>query len=227
MRIGIVGSAGSGKSTLARDLAAALRVPLIEDMTLELLRAQKGVPSWRGIRDIRVRRTIRLRALEEKVEAENAAPAFVSDKTVVDYLAYWLQNQAEYETAEQTQAFFERAKDHLSRYDLCVFLPVREEVDYAEGRSNDPIHNLKVGAFKRGLLSMLGVPVVDAPYTFGEDMSTWIKRWLPSAAGSKKASKAKKTSKTKKAAKSKTAAKSKKTKKKTRKAPKRKTRSKA
>ncbi|MFC1707401.1 AAA family ATPase [Planctomycetota bacterium] len=178
MRIGIVGSAGSGKSTLALDLAQALGAPVIEDITLRVLREEVGRPTWVGIRDTRIRHAIRLTALERKIEAENAAASFVSDKTVVDYAAYWLKNQAEFETLEQTRTVLEKVKAHVPRYDVCVFLPYRESIDFAEGRSNDPIHNLRLAALKRGLLTLLGATVVDAPYTFGEDVEAWIARWL-------------------------------------------------
>jgi hypothetical protein len=178
MRIGIVGAAGTGKSTLAQDLATALGVPLIPDFVPEALKEHWGKTTWRGLKDTRIRRMIRLTALEKKMAAENAAESFVSDKTAIDYLAYWLQNQAEFETPDQTRAFFDTVKGHLPRYDRCIFLPHREVVDWAEDRNQDPIHNLKVSAFKRGLLSVLGVPTIDAPYTFGEDVGAWIARWL-------------------------------------------------
>jgi predicted ATPase len=190
MRIGIVGHAGSGKSTLARDLAAALGAPLIPDFVLDELREVHGKSTWRGIKDTRIRRTVRLNALEKKIAAEREAESFVSDKTVIDYLAYWLQNQMEFETPEQTRSVIETVRAHLPRYDRCVFLPYREQVDYAEDRNTDPVHNLKVGAFKRGLLAVLGVPTVDAPYTFGEDVKAWAEKWLAPAApgdGPKKA----------------------------------------
>jgi hypothetical protein len=178
MRIGIVGHAGSGKSTLARDLSQALGIPLIPDLVLQELQDQAGKPSWRGIKDTRIRRGIRLAALEKKIAAEAAAESFVSDKTVIDYLTYWLQNQAEFETKEQTQSVVDMVRAHVGRYEKAVFLPYRAEVDFAEDRSQDPVHNLKVGGLKRGLLTLLGVPTVDAPYTFGEDPKAWADRWL-------------------------------------------------
>src|SRR5437870_682065 len=100
MRIGIVGAAGTGKTTLARELAEALGCPLIPDYVEEVLK-EHGKDSWRGVLDLRVRRTIRLEALKRKMEAENAAASFVSDKTAIDYLGYWLQNQSEHESKEQ------------------------------------------------------------------------------------------------------------------------------
>jgi len=183
MRVGIVGAAGTGKSTLAADLSKALGVPLIPDFTLDVLKEQVGKPSWRGIKDTRIRRTIRLEALEKKIKAETAAESFVSDKTVFDYLTYWLQNQAEFEIPEQTHAVVEMVKGHVARYERCIFLPYRPVVDYAEDRSTDPIHNMKVAGLKRGLLTVLEAPVIDAPYTFGEDLGAWVARYLTPAKG--------------------------------------------
>jgi predicted ATPase len=182
MRIGISGHAGAGKSTLARDLAAALGVPLIQDSVLDALTEHVGKTSWRGVKDTRIRRTIRLQALEKKIAAEAAAESFVSDKTVVDYLAYWLQNQAEFETKESTQSVVDMVKAHVARYERVVFLPYRADVEYAEDRSQDPVHNLKVAGLKRGLLTVLGIPTVDAPFTFGEDAKAWAEKWLAAPA---------------------------------------------
>lgn len=182
MRIGIVGAAGTGKSTLARNLAAALDLPLIPDFVEEVLK-EHGKDSWRGILDLRLRRQIRLDALKRKMDAEMAAERFVSDKTVIDYLAYWLQNQSEHETREQNVDVVEQVKAHIGRYDRCVFLPYRAVVDFGAGRSQDPVHNLKVAGQKRGLLAVLGVPTVDAPYDFTEDVQAWARKWLAPAAG--------------------------------------------
>lgn len=183
MRLGIVGSAGTGKSTLARNLAAMLGVPLIPDFIPLVLR-EHGKESWREVRDFRLRRIIRFDAVERKIAAERSAAAFVSDRTVVDYLAYWLHNQAEHEPAEQNAAYVEMVRGHAARYTRCVFLPYREQIDAGAYRNPDPIHNLKIAAGKRGLLSILGVPTIDAPYTFGEDIQAWIDRWIEPARAS-------------------------------------------
>ena len=182
MRIGIVGAAGTGKTTLARELAAALGIPLIPDFVPAILR-EHGKESWREVRDFRLRRIIRFAVIERKIAAERAAEAFVSDRTVIDYLAYWLHNQAEHEPHEQNLALVEMVRGHLGRYDRCVFLPFREAIEGGTYRNVDPIHNLRIAAQKRGLMSIFGLPLVDAPFTFGEDVQAWIARWLAPAAG--------------------------------------------
>ncbi len=176
MRIGIVGAAGTGKSSLAKALGAHLGIPVVPDTVLAVLR-ERGRESWRGV-DAGDRRKIREEALRRKTALEACEIAFVSDKTCVDYLAYWLQNQSEAEDRHINQTFLDQCKENATNFDVFVYLPYREAVEYAVGRNQDPIHNLKVAAHKRGLLAVLGLPHVEAPYVFGEDMAAWAQKWL-------------------------------------------------
>lgn len=177
MRIGIIGAAGTGKSTLAKNLAAHLGSVVIPDHVQIVLREQ-GRDSWKGVGDPKQRRKIREDALRRRISAEGDAESFVADKTVIDYLAYWLQNQAEHEDATTNAAFVDKCKAAASRYDVLVYLPYRVLVEYAAGRSTDPTHNLKVAAHKRGLLPTLKLPHVEAEYVFGEPLGPWVERWL-------------------------------------------------
>ncbi|MBL8786123.1 MAG: ATP-binding protein [Deltaproteobacteria bacterium] len=183
MRIGIIGAAGTGKSTLAKQLANHLGSTLVPDHVVTVLR-ELGRDSWKGVSDVKQRRKVREDALKRKVRAEAEHERFVSDKTVVDYLAYWLQNQSEHEEKHVNTAFVDQCKAAVGRYDLFVFLPLRTDVEYAVGRSQDPVHNLKVAAHKRGLLALWKLPLVEAEYTFGEDMAAWCARVLPRPATS-------------------------------------------
>lgn len=181
MRIGIIGSAGTGKTTLAKALSGHLSVPFVADMVPAVLR-ERGRDSWRGV-DPGERRKVREEALRRKIAGEAGHDSFVSDKTCIDYLAYWLQNQSETEERHVNQAFLDQCKEAAARYDVLVFLPYRQDVDYAVGRNQDPVHNLKVAAHKRGLLVVLGLPHVEAPYQFGEDLGAWCTRYLSAFGG--------------------------------------------
>ena len=182
MRIGIIGAAGTGKTALAKNLSAHLGVPLVDDFVLTILREQ-GRDSWRGVSDPKARRKIREDALRRKISAEAERDAFVSDKTVVDYAAYWLQNQSEHEDAAINATFVGECRAAAARYDLFVYLPYRDKVDFGVGRNQDPTHNLKVAAVKRGLLTVWRLPVVDAAYTFGESVAEWAARNLAGRTG--------------------------------------------
>jgi len=177
MRIGIIGAAGTGKTTLAKNLAAHLGSIYVSDYVLTVLREQ-GRDSWRGVGDAQQRRKIREDALHRKVKAEAEHEAFVSDKTVIDYLAYWLQNQSEHEDKQVNTSFVEACRIAALRYDLFVFLPLRDQIAFAVGRNQDPVHNLKVAAHKRGLLALWKLPVVEADYLFDEALAPWCDRYL-------------------------------------------------
>lgn len=177
MRIGILGAAGTGKSSLAKNLSAHLDTPLVVDYVMTILREQ-GRDSWRGVSDPKQRRKIREDALKRKTAAEAEHDAFVSDKTAIDYLAYWLQNQTEHEEAIANSRFLDDCKAAAKRYDVIVCLPYRDKVDFGVGRNQDPIHNLKVAAQKRGLVQVLGLPAIDVEYTFGDDIGAWYDRHL-------------------------------------------------
>lgn len=177
MRIGISGAAGTGKSTLAAALAQHLGVPLVEDPTEEALR-ERGFSAWRGVRDPRARREVRLRALNVKMRREKELTDCVSDKTVVDFLAYWLLNQAPVEGGAQNFAVLDLVRDHLPAYDRIIVLPWRASIEAGEGRNTDPIHQLKIQACIEGLCCVLGAPIVRAEYTLGEDMAGFVERAL-------------------------------------------------
>ena len=177
MRIAVSGAAGTGKSTLAAALAAKLGVPLVPDFVEEVLR-EHGKDSWRGINDTRIRKTIRMVALERKIAAESVAEAFVSDKSVVDYLAYWVMNQMEFETKEQNQAVLDMVRAHVGRYTHRLFLPYRADVEPGPTRNADLVHNMKLSAVKRGLYIELGAAPAEVPYTFGEDIDAWVAEHL-------------------------------------------------
>lgn len=181
MRIGIIGAAGTGKTTLAKALAEHLGSEYVPDTVIAVLR-ELGRDSWRGVSDPRQRRKVREDALRRKIAAEAEHAAFVSDKTVVDYLAYWLQNQSGHEDATTNARFVAECRAVAANYDLFVHLPYREVVDYAVGRSQDATHNLEVAAHKRGLITILNLPAVDADYTFGEDLGAWCDRYLAASA---------------------------------------------
>ena len=180
MRIGIIGSAGTGKTTLAKALSGHLSVPFVADMVPAVLR-ERGRDSWRGV-DPGERRKVREEALRRKIAGEAGHDSFVSDKTCIDYLAYWLQNQSEHELRHVNEEFLNQCKEAAARYDILILLPYREDVSYALGRSQDPVHNLKVAAHKLGLLILLELPFVRANYRFEEDLAAWCATWLPAGA---------------------------------------------
>lgn len=177
MRIGISGAAGTGKTTLAKALAEHLDIPIVEDPTLTALE-EKGRTSWRGITDPVERRNIRMRIFNIKMREEKEHASFVSDKTVIDFFAYWQLNQAALEYVGRTLDLLDMVREHMSIYDRILVLPWRREIERGSNRNDDPVHALRIQAQVEGLYQVLDVPVIRAEYSFGEDMAAFVARAL-------------------------------------------------
>ena len=133
--------------------------------------------SWRGINDPVERRKIRMRIFNIKIREEKDHPSFVSDKTVADFFAYWMLNQASLEYPSKTYELLDLLTEHMAVYDHLIVLPWRSEIAPADGRNDDPIHALRIQTQVEGAYAMLGARnVVRVPYTFGEDIGAFLER---------------------------------------------------
>jgi len=121
-RLAFSGSAGTGKTTLAREVAGICDVPYIPEgmrarlenglrlhgMSQENL-AQLMWDLWREQR-------------EREEEAVRTHGGFVSDRSAVDFAAFWLTYRLHHGT-QQTEAFFAETLGSLVKYDRVVVLP--------------------------------------------------------------------------------------------------------
>lgn len=177
MRIGISGAAGTGKTTLANALAKHHNLQIIGDPTKRALQ-EHGRLGWSGIQDAAERRNIRLRTFKIKMQEELEAPTFISDKTVIDFLAYWMLNQSGIESEVRNFEVLDMVRNHLYVYDYIFVMPWRKEITPAEGRNANPIHQLRIQSCIEGLYHVLDCGIFRANYTFGEDLDAFLDRTL-------------------------------------------------
>ena len=154
-RIAVSGSAGIGKSALCSRLAGAYGYPLIPDMIDTVLR-KHGYGSWRDVGSPTEAVDIRLDGLQRKIESETNSETFISDKSVIDYLAYWDLNTASDASHEDRERFESAVADHLGRYDLILLLLWgRMPIQKLDRRRVDRVHQFRVhSAITRRMLQL-------------------------------------------------------------------------
>lgn len=124
MRIGIIGAHGTGKTTLAEKLAAEYNLPLIKEQA-RIVAKELGLDT---LYNLTLEQRIKLqRGILEKQMAEEKKyydQGFVSDRTVIDNLAYWyyynLHNLATFEFGTALYKVREYLKE--LPYDLIVYV---------------------------------------------------------------------------------------------------------
>lgn len=157
-RIALSGSAGTGKTTLGRALAARWGVPYVPEGMRE--RIERGL-------DLHTLDAEGLRALlwelwgeqqDREDRALHDAGGFVSDRSPVDYLAFWLL-YGFFSDDEETAALQNAVQTRLARLDQVVVLPHGVLPLEADGvRSSNPWVQLRYQSLVEGLLFRRLVP---------------------------------------------------------------------
>lgn len=160
MRIGIAGSHGTGKTTLAEKLADVLELPLIHEVAREVAREMGLDDLNKLVNNYELARVfqgkILLRQLEKEMEYSQG---FVSDRTVIDNLAYWYY----YGLARQPD--FNKILSRIrgladSCYDVIFFVPVEFPVVYDGFRFVcEPCRNVIEGIIMNELMNLQETPV--------------------------------------------------------------------
>lgn len=145
-KIAIVGTHGGGKTTLGRLLATHLSFDLITERVRQTAKAL-GYGTPRDVPDDD-RPLFQWASLMSQVSAEDRNESFVSDRSTVDYAAYWtlLINPCR----DDYQDYRTLARIFARRYDALILVPapVRAEEDGA--RFTHMVHETDVTM--RGLL---------------------------------------------------------------------------
>ncbi len=151
-RVALSGSAGTGKTTLAMALAQHLDLPYIPE---GMRRRIEGGLDLHALDHGGLRRLV-LALWEEQVEAEEAClrdhGGFVSDRSPLDYAAFWLLYRFTDDTTA-TERLFEAVAERLDRLDRVVLLPWGVLPLQADGvRSTNPWVQRHFQALVEGLL---------------------------------------------------------------------------
>ncbi len=115
-RIAIIGTHSTGKTTLAKALSKELNIPFIEECARNHDVKHASVEEY-----IKIQKDI----LTEQISAENKHLDFISDRSTIDNLAYWIHSCASRVDALTNMTYTRSALDNARNY-TNVFLLVPE-----------------------------------------------------------------------------------------------------
>lgn len=147
-RLGITGSAGTGKTTLAGRLAQTLELPLLPEAMRAMLEAGFDLHSL-----TRAEHRSLLRGHADALARDLARTdgGLVSDRTPLDFVAFWLSNGYGVEDPDGTEALLARAVAAMAEYSLVIVLPWGRPIPADGVRSANPWHQLHFQAIMEGL----------------------------------------------------------------------------
>jgi adenylate kinase family enzyme len=130
--IGICGAHGTGKTTLATQINQIYKLPQI--IFLKNYWAELGVNDFEKLPKA-VRTICQQQILSNSIDEEDKyMNGFVSDRTVIDYLAYTILDT---DMSESSLAIYEKlVKERLQRYTHIIYCPIEFEVENMPLRAN-------------------------------------------------------------------------------------------
>jgi nicotinamide riboside kinase len=147
-KIAIIGSQSTGKSTLGNQLSKKMNIPLIKELArkwdiekatqTELIHIQKEL-------------------LKLQIQEENRNGQFISDRSTIDNLSYWLHNVSPIVDKEENALYIKTALDNVKNYSH-VFLLTPEFYPIDDGfRNTNIIYQLQIAEIINTILRLYNI----------------------------------------------------------------------
>lgn len=116
MKLGISGSHSTGKSTLAKKLAKELSLPIVTESARSF--------EIHKVSSIEKYSEIQIKILQKQIQEELKYDKFVTDRTVIDNLAYWMSICSNSASDSDNEYYICTVLNHLSNYDKFIYVPI-------------------------------------------------------------------------------------------------------
>lgn len=125
-RIIITGASGVGKTTMVEELAPLLSLQRIPELARKLCHEM----GHERPTDIVDQEGFKRKVLQLQIEAEEAAQAFIADRSTIDCWALWQRWQLCSAMTYDTEAYYKSAREQAQKYTHIIYVaPMFDPVD--------------------------------------------------------------------------------------------------
>lgn len=130
MRVGLCGAQGVGKTTLAKELSTRLRIPRIEEQA-RIAAHEIGADRLSMLKkDPELGIEFQNLCLNKQINSEfQAGSSFVSCRTTIDNVLYWMKWHAHNAGSLRTNEYYGKCSAHVKNYDLIVYVPPEFDIE--------------------------------------------------------------------------------------------------
>lgn len=147
-KIVIIGSQSTGKTSLGKELSKRINIPLITEIArrwniekvtqTELIHIQKEL-------------------LRLQIQEENHNGQFISDRSTIDNLAYWLHNVSPIVDREDNKLYVSKALDNVKKYShIFLLTPEFYPID-DDFRNTNIIYQLQIAEVINTILRLYNI----------------------------------------------------------------------
>ncbi len=172
-RIGIIGSAGTGKSTIAVAIADQMKIPICLSKTItgEILnRDGYDYSSMIQVERFLAQGNRQVEMLNKHIAFEDANDQFVTDRTVIDLLAYTIAES--HEDPAKVDFFYKLCKEQSKKYTHLFVCPWVGKLAPNNRRTLNPWYQYMIHSLDCSILNDWNIKFV----TLGGDMDVKIQK---------------------------------------------------
>lgn len=148
-KIAIIGSQSTGKSVLGKELSKRMNIPLITELA-----RRWNIEKVSQIELIHIQKEL----LRLQIKEENNNGQFISDRSTIDNLAYWLHNVSPIVDKEENEIYVNTALNNVKNYST-IFLLSPEFYPVDDGfRNTNIIYQLQIAEIINTILRLYNIP---------------------------------------------------------------------
>lgn len=149
-RIAVIGAQCTGKTTLAKLISEKLNLPILSEVARKFKKEQLSAlnPEYPKIQE---------ELLNLQMEQESLHKDFVSDRSTLDNLSYYLYGCADKVSSEDRSKYILRALSNADRYTYIFYLRPEFAIVEDNFRDCNPIYQMKIDTIINTILQLYNI----------------------------------------------------------------------